>query len=186
VKRSKHSVLIQAILVVALASASEPFMRAADAETAQGVLAVQIRSQGLVCDKPQQATRDAKLSKPDYDVWVLKCENATYRLGRYPNLPLKIEKLSYNGAADRKKYLARVKAAPGGLENHAFGGGGDAVDEFVRWFVAVKPPSNWCNKKGRGLRSALTFCFRPERELKPNLMVSADCELTSAFTHWVF
>ena len=36
------------------------------------------------------------------------------------------------------------------------------------------------NKKGRGLRSALTFCFRPERELKPNLMASADWERTLA------
>jgi hypothetical protein len=38
------------------------------------------------------------------------------------------------------------------------------------------------NKKGRGLRSALTFCFRPEHELKPNLMVSADCEPRSALS----
>ena len=100
---SKHSVLIRAIPVAALMSASEPFVCAADAQTAEEMLAIQIRSQGLVCDKPQQATRDAKLSKPDYDVWVLKCENATYRVGRYPDLPAKIEKLSDDGAADRKK-----------------------------------------------------------------------------------
>ena len=66
-------------------------------------LAVQIRAQGHVCDKPQQATRDSKLSKPDYDVWVVKCENASYRLGRYPNLPANIEKLSDDEAAGRKK-----------------------------------------------------------------------------------
>ena len=34
------------------------------------------------------------------------------------------------------------------------------------------------NKGARELRSALTFCFRPEHELKSNLMVSADCEPT--------
>jgi hypothetical protein len=36
------------------------------------------------------------------------------------------------------------------------------------------------NKGARELRSALTFCFRPEHELKSNLMVSADCESTLA------
>ena len=36
------------------------------------------------------------------------------------------------------------------------------------------------NKGARELRSALTFCFRPEHELKSNLMVSADCEPTLA------
>ena len=100
---SKQSVLAQLILTVALASASELFLCVAYAETAEEVLAVQVRSQGLVCDKPQQATRDTKLSKPDYDVWVLKCENASYRIGRYPSLPAKIEKLDGDGAADHKK-----------------------------------------------------------------------------------
>jgi hypothetical protein len=99
-----RSVLIQAMMVAALASAVGPLVRAAHAQTAEEVLAVEIRSQGLVCNRPQQATRDTKLSKRDYDVWVLKCENATYRLGRYPDLPAKIEKLSDNNAAkDSKK-----------------------------------------------------------------------------------
>jgi hypothetical protein len=48
---------------------------------------------GFACDEPQKATRDAKLSKPDYDVWVLTCKNATYRIGRYPDLAAKVEKL---------------------------------------------------------------------------------------------
>jgi hypothetical protein len=52
-----------------------------------------IRSQGFACDEPQKATRDAKMSKPDYDVWVLTCKNATYRIGRYPDLAAKVEKL---------------------------------------------------------------------------------------------
>jgi hypothetical protein len=98
-----RSVFVQAVIVAVLASASGPLMRAAYAETAEEVLAVQIRSQGLVCNKPQQATRDTKLSKRDYDVWVLKCENATYRLGRYPDLPAKIEKLGDNDAKESKK-----------------------------------------------------------------------------------
>jgi hypothetical protein len=57
------------------------------------MLAAQIRSQGFACDKPQRATRDAKRSKPDHEVWVLKCENAIYRVGRYPDMAAKVERL---------------------------------------------------------------------------------------------
>ena len=98
-----RSVLIQAMIVAALASAIGPPIGAAHAETAAEVLAVQVRSPGVACNKALNATRDTKLSKRDYDVWVLKCDNATYRLGRYPDLPAKIEKLSDNDAKASKK-----------------------------------------------------------------------------------
>ena len=62
-------------------------------ESPRDVLAAQIRTQGVVCDKPQRAVRDAKRSRPDHDVWVLTCENATYRVSRYPDLAAKIERL---------------------------------------------------------------------------------------------
>ena len=55
------------------------------------MLAAQIRSQGFACDDAQKATRDAKLSKPDYEVWVLTCKNATYRIGRYPDMAAKVD-----------------------------------------------------------------------------------------------
>jgi hypothetical protein len=60
-------------------------------ETVQSMLAVQIRAQGFSCDKPLGATRDAKRSKPDYEVWVLRCGNATYRVSRAPDLAAKIQ-----------------------------------------------------------------------------------------------
>jgi hypothetical protein len=63
------------------------------AETVKDMLAAQVRSQGIVCDKPRQAMRDAKRSKPDHDVWILTCENATYRVSRYPDLAAKIERV---------------------------------------------------------------------------------------------
>jgi hypothetical protein len=63
------------------------------AETVKDMLAAQVRSQGIVCDKPRQATRDAKRSKPDHDVWILTCENAIYRVSRYPDLAAKIERV---------------------------------------------------------------------------------------------
>lgn len=62
-------------------------------ESPKDMLAAQIRNQGFVCDKPQRATRDAKLSKPDHDVWVLECANATYRVSRYPDMAAKVEQL---------------------------------------------------------------------------------------------
>ena len=80
------------VLVLALVLSSGGGL-VAKAETAKSKLAAQIRTQGFACDKPLHATRDANLSKPNYAVWVLKCENATYRIGRYPNLAAKVEKL---------------------------------------------------------------------------------------------
>jgi len=92
-ERTKKTLPLLAVLFLAALSNGEPFGHVAKAQTATGTLAAQIRSQGFDCDQPQKATRDAKLSKPDYDVWVLSCKNATYRIGRYPDLPAKVEKL---------------------------------------------------------------------------------------------
>lgn len=92
-ERAMKALLLLAILFLALLSSGERFVRVAKAQTVASDLAAQIRSQGFACDEPQKATRDAKLSKPDYDVWVLTCKNATYRIGRYPDLAAKVEKL---------------------------------------------------------------------------------------------
>jgi hypothetical protein len=91
--RSKIFLPILAILFPAMLSNGGRFGNIAYAQTIESVLAAQIRSQGIACDEPQKATRDTKLSKPDYDVWVLTCKNATYRIGRYPDLAAKVEKL---------------------------------------------------------------------------------------------
>jgi hypothetical protein len=63
----------------------------ANAQNIRDVIAAQIRTQGYTCDHPQQAVRDVKRSGPDHDVWTLKCENATYRYSRYPDMAAKIE-----------------------------------------------------------------------------------------------
>ncbi len=62
-------------------------------ETVQNMLAAQIRTQGFPCDKPLGATRDAKRSKPDRDVWVLTCSNAKYRVSRAPDMSATVEAL---------------------------------------------------------------------------------------------
>jgi len=75
-----------AILVCGLAAHS-PQSRA---QTPQDMLAAQIRLQGYACDKTVGAKRDAKLSRPDYEVWVLKCSNAVYRVSRYPDMSAQV------------------------------------------------------------------------------------------------
>jgi hypothetical protein len=90
-----------AILLGALVVAFGPSVRAQPttvtlvaAETTKEMLAAQIRLQGFTCDKPLGAVKDAKRSRPDLGVWVLKCGNATYRIKRAPDLAAKVEPLS--------------------------------------------------------------------------------------------
>jgi hypothetical protein len=63
------------------------------AETIQGMLAAQIRTQGFTCEKPLAAKKNTKSSRPDRDVWVLKCSNAMYRITRVPDMAAKVEPL---------------------------------------------------------------------------------------------
>jgi hypothetical protein len=75
---------------------SGPQVRAqqTQAETLQGMLAAQIRTQGFTCEKPLGAKKNAKLSRPDRDVWVLRCSNARYRITRVPDMAAKVEPLT--------------------------------------------------------------------------------------------
>ena len=66
---------------------------AAVAQTVQNVLAAQIRTQGYPCDQALGAKKDIRRSKPDHDVWVLRCSNATFRISRAPDLAAKVEVL---------------------------------------------------------------------------------------------
>jgi hypothetical protein len=76
-----------AVLAVISGGASA---RAAN-ETVQSMLAAQIRAQGYTCEKALGATRDAKRSRPDHEVWVLKCSNTSYRVSRVPDMAAKVE-----------------------------------------------------------------------------------------------
>jgi hypothetical protein len=88
----KFAGLIIVILIVGNAGGALT-LSAAQAETVQSILAAQIRTQGFACDKALGAIKDARRSKPDHEVWVLKCSNAVYRVGRYPDLAAKVEQL---------------------------------------------------------------------------------------------
>ena len=55
------------------------------------IIAVQIREQGYACGKAVSATRE----HPELDdaVWILKCDNASYRVRLIPDMAAKVEKL---------------------------------------------------------------------------------------------
>jgi hypothetical protein len=89
------SILLAAVAVLfsSFVQAQQATATPAAAETLRGMLAAQIRLQGFTCDKPLGAVRDAKRSRPDRAVWVLKCSNATYRIARAPDMAAKVEPL---------------------------------------------------------------------------------------------
>lgn len=89
----RRSVIFLLGLTSAIAGQSFASCARAAVDTPKEMLAAQIRSQGIVCDTPKRAVRDAKRSRPDHEVWVLTCENATYRVSRYPDLAAKVERL---------------------------------------------------------------------------------------------
>ena len=84
---------LEFLLSVGAAIGLAPALAQAVDESVQTMLAAQIRTQGFACDKPLGATRDAKRSKPDHEVWVLKCSNATYRVSRAADMVAKVETL---------------------------------------------------------------------------------------------
>ena len=66
----------------------------AEAQTPPNVLAARIRAQGYHCKVPLSAKRDARRSKPDEAVWILKCRGSTFRIRLDPDMAARVEKLS--------------------------------------------------------------------------------------------
>ena len=57
------------------------------------IIAAKIRGQGYACDSPQSAEHDATASTANEVVWMLRCQNASYRVTLIPNMAAKVEKL---------------------------------------------------------------------------------------------
>ena len=66
---------------------------ASDDEMPAEIIAVQIRKQGYECINPKSAKRDPKASEADLPVWILTCENATYRVRLVGDMADRVEKL---------------------------------------------------------------------------------------------
>ena len=94
-KMVKYRYLLALMLIGGWVSIDGVFglIATAQAQTPKDDLAAQIRIQGIVCGKALAARREATRSRPDYQVWILKCDNATYRVSRYPDMAAKVEQL---------------------------------------------------------------------------------------------
>src|SRR6266568_3321372 len=64
-----------------------------NAQTPAKDVAAQIGLQGYRCDQPITARRDARRSKPDSAVWVLKCRNASYSVRLVPDMAARVTEL---------------------------------------------------------------------------------------------
>ena len=62
-------------------------------EDPKDIIAAQIRDQGYKCEEPQGAAQDMQASRPDEAVWVLQCEDASYRVRLDPDMAAKVERL---------------------------------------------------------------------------------------------
>lgn len=62
-------------------------------ETAADVIVRQLRKQGVACQGSASAERSPENSKPNVTAWVLKCENATYRVRLVPSRAAEVEQI---------------------------------------------------------------------------------------------
>ena len=63
----------------------------------KNIIAAQIRDQGYKCDSPQSADQDMQASKPDEAVWVIQCEDASYRVRLVPDMAASVERIDKGG-----------------------------------------------------------------------------------------
>ena len=75
-------------------SLSSQLAIAEDVESPKDDIAAQIRAQGYACDQPQSATRDPQASKPDEEVWLLRCKGASYRVRLIPDMAAQVERIN--------------------------------------------------------------------------------------------
>ena len=72
-------------------------------EGPKDIIAAQIRSQGYACNSSQSAERDVAASAANRAVWMLRCQNASYRVTLIPNLAAKVEKVGEEARLEMHK-----------------------------------------------------------------------------------
>ena len=88
-----RAAILAAILAGSVtAGAAQDTVDTVDPETA-AIVATEIRHQGFRCDAPHSATRDKAASQPDITVWIITCDNATYRVRLIPDMAAQIEEI---------------------------------------------------------------------------------------------
>jgi len=56
-------------------------------------LRIKFAYQGYECNEARGVERDSAYSRPDEPVWILKCDNASYRVRLVPGMAAKAERL---------------------------------------------------------------------------------------------
>lgn len=87
----KHTTSIAMVLTASMTGTL--IVSAFAEEDAKSVIAAQVRAQKHPCGTAENATRDKRLSKPDSAVWILVCDNATYRVRLHPDMAAEVMKL---------------------------------------------------------------------------------------------
>ena len=62
-------------------------------EAPKDIVATQVRAQGHPCKDPQSAERDQAASKPDQPVWLLQCQDASYRVRLTAGMAAQIQRI---------------------------------------------------------------------------------------------
>jgi hypothetical protein len=89
----RRRVPADAAAAVALTCLSGLAALAQESETPAGIIAAHIRTQGYACSQPISATRDRQASTPNEAVWVLRCQNARYRVRLVPDMGAQVTRL---------------------------------------------------------------------------------------------
>lgn len=79
----------------ALASLGQ-FLNSALAQGEQSgeIIAAHIRQQGFRCESPVSAQHEVQVSRPNEQVWLLRCANGAYRVTLVPDLQARVEPLN--------------------------------------------------------------------------------------------
>jgi hypothetical protein len=83
---------LAAAMVAAPLPWAQPMLTFAE-ETPKDIVATQVRAQGHPCKDPQSAERDQAASKPDQPVWLLQCQDASYRVRLISGMAAQIQRI---------------------------------------------------------------------------------------------
>lgn len=78
-------------------------------DTATGVIAAQLRRQGIACTFPRHARRNSKSSQANEVVWTLRCEEASYRVRLIPHIGARVTRIGDDQKETRGKQNADMK-----------------------------------------------------------------------------
>ena len=97
--RNRRFLLVGALAVIAQLDPSAAF--AAQSEKPPGIIAAQLHRQGIACTTPRGAVLDSENSIPHETVWILRCDEASYRVTLVPHLGARITPVCEQGKETR-------------------------------------------------------------------------------------